>query len=66
LGIFLAQKLQVYSMSNLNDVNYLEWSVLSHNVRGINSTTKWNGIRCSIRDSGCESERELGLHLVPK
>jgi hypothetical protein len=42
------------SMSNLNDVNYLDWFVLTHNVRGINSTTKWNGIRCSIRDSGCD------------
>jgi hypothetical protein len=50
----MAQKLLVYSMSNLNDVNYLEWSVLSHNVRGINSTTKWNAIRCSIRDVGCD------------
>jgi exonuclease III len=25
-----------------------------HNVRGINSTAKWNAIRCSIRDAGCE------------
>jgi hypothetical protein len=54
LGIVLAQKLLVYSMSNLNDVNYLEWSVLSHNVRGINSSVKWNTIRCSIRDFGCD------------
>jgi hypothetical protein len=54
LGIVLAQKLLVYSMSNLNDGNYLEWSVLSHNVRGINSSVKWNVIRCSIRDSGCD------------
>lgn len=42
-------------MSNLNGVNYLEWSVLSHNVRGINSTAKWNSIRCVIRDSGCDA-----------
>jgi hypothetical protein len=28
--------------------------VLSHNIRGINSTTKWNAIRCSIRDAGCD------------
>jgi exonuclease III len=41
-------------MSNPNTVNFLEWSVLSHNVRGINSTAKWNAIRCSIRDAGCE------------
>jgi hypothetical protein len=54
LGIVLAQILLVYSMSNLNDVNYLEWSVLSHNVRGINSSVKWNAIRCSIRDSRCD------------
>jgi exonuclease III len=28
--------------------------VLSHNVRGINSTAKWNAIRCSIKEAGCE------------
>jgi hypothetical protein len=54
LGIVMSQKLLVYSMSNLNVVNFLEWSVLSHNVRGINSTTKWNAIRCSIRDASCD------------
>jgi hypothetical protein len=41
-------------MSNPNSVNFREWSVLSHNVRGINSTVKWNAIRCAIRDADCE------------
>jgi hypothetical protein len=50
----MSQKLLVFSMSNPNSVNFMEWSVLSHNVRGINSTAKWNAIRCSIRDAGCE------------
>jgi hypothetical protein len=50
----MSQKLLVLSMSNPNSVNFMEWSVLSHNVRGINSTAKWNAIRCSIRDAGCE------------
>jgi hypothetical protein len=50
----MSQKLLVFSMSNPNSVNCMEWSVLSHNVRGINSIAKWNAIRCSIRDAGCE------------
>jgi exonuclease III len=50
----MPQKRLVYSMSNPISVNFMEWSVLSHNVRGINSTAKWNAIRCSIRDAGCE------------
>jgi hypothetical protein len=54
LGLFLAQNLQVYLMNNFNAVNYSEWSVLSHNVRGINSRVKWNDIRCAIRESGCD------------
>jgi exonuclease III len=54
LGLFLAQNLQVYLMNNFNAANYSEWSVLSHNVRGINSSVKWNDIRCAIRESGCE------------
>jgi exonuclease III len=54
LGLFLAQNLPVYLMSNLNAVNYSEWSVLSHNVSGINSSVKWNGIRCAIQESGCD------------
>ena len=41
-------------MNNFNAANYSEWSVLSHNVRGINSSVKWNGIRCAIRESGCD------------
>jgi exonuclease III len=41
-------------MNNFNAVNYSEWSVLSHNVRGINSRVKWNDIRCAIRESGCD------------
>jgi hypothetical protein len=40
-------------MNNPNSVICSEWSVLSHNVRGINSSVKWNSIRCTIRESGC-------------
>jgi hypothetical protein len=54
LGLFLAKNLQVYLMNNFSAANYSEWSVLSHNVRGINSSVKWNGIRCAIRESGCD------------
>jgi exonuclease III len=41
-------------MNNPNSVNYSEWSILSHNIRGINSSVKWNDIRCAIRESGCD------------
>jgi exonuclease III len=41
-------------MNNHNAVIYSEWSILSHNVRGINSNVKWNGIRCAIRESRCD------------
>jgi exonuclease III len=41
-------------MNNHNVVIYSEWSILSHNVRGINSSVKWNGIRCAIRESRCD------------
>jgi hypothetical protein len=41
-------------MNNFSAANYSEWSVLSHNVRRINSSVKWNGIRCAIRESGCD------------
>jgi exonuclease III len=46
--------LQVYIMNNPPTVNYSEWSVLSHNIRGINSSAKWNGLRCAIRETGCD------------
>jgi exonuclease III len=41
-------------MNNFNAANYSEWSILSHNIRGINSSVKWNGIRCAIRESSCD------------
>jgi hypothetical protein len=46
-------------------MNCSEWSDLSHNIRGLNSNTKWNAIRCAIRESCCdvvclqETEREF-------
>jgi exonuclease III len=46
--------LEVSLMNNPNSVICSEWSVLSHNVRGINSSVKWNGIRCTIRESRCD------------
>jgi hypothetical protein len=46
--------LEVSLMNNPNSVICSEWSVLSHNVRGINSSVKWNGIRCTIRESSCD------------
>jgi exonuclease III len=53
-GSLSGKNLQVYLMNNFSAANYSEWSVLSHNVRGINSSVKWNGIRCAIRESGCD------------
>jgi hypothetical protein len=53
-GSLSGKNLQVYLMNNFNAANYSEWSVLSHNVRGINSSVKWNGIRRAIRESGCD------------
>jgi exonuclease III len=41
-------------MNNPNSVICSEWSGLSHKVRGINSSVKWNGIRCAIWESGCD------------
>jgi hypothetical protein len=54
VGLLLTKNLQISLMNNPNSVNYSEWSVLSHNVRGINSSVKWNDIRCAIRESGCD------------
>jgi hypothetical protein len=54
VGFLLAEIMQVYLMNNSIVVNYSKWSVLSHNVRGINSSVKWNGLRCAIRESGCD------------
>jgi exonuclease III len=41
-------------MNNLRSLSYSEWSVLSHNIRGLNSSTKWNAIRCAIQEFGCD------------
>jgi exonuclease III len=54
VGFLLAKTMQVFLMNNSSSINYSEWSVLSHNVRGINSSVKWNGLRCAIRESGCD------------
>jgi hypothetical protein len=40
-------------MNSHNTVIFSEWSVLSFNVRGINSAVKGNGIRCAIQESRC-------------
>jgi exonuclease III len=54
LGLLSPKNLKVSFMNNHNVVIYSDWSVLSHNVRGINSSVKWNGIRCMIRESRCD------------
>jgi hypothetical protein len=54
MGFLLAKNMQVSLMINSSTINYFEWSILSHNVRGINSSVKWNGIRCAIQESGCD------------
>jgi exonuclease III len=41
-------------MNSYNTATFSDWSVLSFNVRGINSVVKGNGIHCAIRDSRCE------------
>jgi hypothetical protein len=41
-------------MNSHSAVIFSEWSVLSYNVRGINSAVKGNGIRCAIRESRCD------------
>ena len=41
-------------MNSHNAVIFSVWSVLSFNVRGINSAVKGNGIRCAIRESRCD------------
>ena len=41
-------------MNSYNDVTFSDWSVLSFNVRGINSVVKGTGINCTIRDSRCD------------
>jgi hypothetical protein len=41
-------------MNSHNTATFSDWSVLSFNVRGINSVVKGNGIHCTIRDSRCD------------
>jgi exonuclease III len=41
-------------MNSHNAFNFSDWSVLSFNVRGMNSVAKGNGIRCAIKESNCD------------
>ena len=54
LGFFSMTNLIIPPMNSYNDVTFSDWSVLSFNVRGINSVVKGNGIHCAIRDSRCD------------
>jgi exonuclease III len=42
-----------FSMAN-NSQRFKEWSILCHNIRGINSSDKWNSIRNNIRETACD------------
>jgi hypothetical protein len=54
LGLFSLTNLIIPPMNSHNAVIFSEWSVLSFNVRGINSVVKGNGIHCAIRESRCD------------
>jgi hypothetical protein len=41
-------------MNNSTSARCSKWFVLSHNIRGLNSSVKWNSIRCAIRNSRCD------------
>jgi endonuclease/exonuclease/phosphatase family metal-dependent hydrolase len=54
LGFFSLTNQIIPTMNSYNSATFSDWSVLSFNVRGINSAIKGNGTRCAIRDSRCD------------
>jgi exonuclease III len=54
LGFFSLTNQIIPTMNSYNSATFSDWSVLSFNVRGINSVVKGNGTRCAIRDSRCD------------
>jgi hypothetical protein len=54
LGFFSLINQIIPMMNSYNSATFSDWSVLSFNVRGINSVVKGNGTHYAIRDSRCD------------
>jgi hypothetical protein len=61
----IALFLKRFLMDRQHQRNFKDWSILCHNIRGINSDEKWNAVRNKALETGCdiiclqETKREL-------